>query len=81
MQLRYTERFRRSYVDAPKSIQQAFDRKVALFLRDYRHPSLNTKKYDKHRGLWQARVTKRWRFYFTIEDDTYSLIDLIPHPK
>ncbi len=80
MRLRYTKRFQKSYQAAPKTVQRAFDRKLTLFLRDYRHPSLNAKKYDRKRSIWQVRVTKGWRFYFTIEADTYNLIDLIPHP-
>jgi hypothetical protein len=31
--------------------------------------------------LWQARATRRWRCYFTIEGDTYRLHDIIAHPK
>ena len=31
--------------------------------------------------MWQARVNRGWRFYFTIEGDTYVIHKLIPHPK
>lgn len=35
--------------------------------------------------LWQtlpqARVNKDWRFYFTIVNDTYRILKVIPHPK
>ena len=54
---------------------------LAFLLRDPRHPSLQMKKYDDARGLWQARVTRSWRFYCTIEGDTYVLRTIIPHPK
>ena len=37
--------------------------------QNLRHPSLRAKKYDESRGLWQARVSKDWRFYFLIQDD------------
>jgi plasmid maintenance system killer protein len=30
------------------------------------HPSLHAKKYDEENDVWQARVNKDWRFYFTI---------------
>jgi plasmid maintenance system killer protein len=50
-------------------------------LSDLRHPSLRAKKHDEARGIWQARVNAGWRFYFTIEGDTYYLLDIIPHPK
>jgi len=81
MRIDYTERFRRSYADAPLEIRQALDRRIALLTNNLRHPSLRAKKYDEARGIWQARVNKDWRFYFTIEGDTYYLIEVMPHPK
>jgi len=81
MRLFYTGRFLRSYEQAPPAIQGAFDRRVALLLANLRHPSLRAKKYDEARGIWQARVTRNWRFYFTIEGHTYYLLNIISHPK
>ncbi len=81
MQLFYTERFRKSYDHAPAAIQNAFDRRAVLLLADIRHPSLRAKKYSEAHDIWQARVTRDWRFYFTIKGDTYYLLDIIPHPK
>lgn len=81
MRLYYTERFRRSYENAPPNIQRAFDRRAAFLISDLRHPSLRAKKYDEPRGIWQARVNAGWRFYFKIEGDTYYLLDIIPHLK
>jgi len=54
---------------------------VSLLLQNLRHPSLRAKKYDESQGLWQARVTRDWRFYFIIENDTYHLVGLTAHPK
>jgi hypothetical protein len=31
--------------------------------------------------VWQARVTRGWRFYFKIESDEYVILSIIPHPK
>lgn len=50
-------------------------------MENLRHPSLRAKKYDLVAGIWQARVTRAWRFYFSIEGDAYLLHDIIPHPK
>ena len=66
MRLIYTERFRRSYASAPSHLQRAFDRRVALLVSNLRHPSLRAKKYDEARDIWQARVTRDWRFYFPL---------------
>ncbi len=49
--------------------------------QNLRHPSLRAKKYDEANDRWQARVNRGWRFYFKIEDDTYFITELIPHPK
>lgn len=81
MQFRYTDRFLRSYAEAPTPIRRAFDKQATFLLSNLRHPSLQAKKYDESRNTWQARVTRDWRFYFRIEDDTYTLLDIIPHPK
>ena len=81
MRAKWTDRFERDYHAAPADVQRAFDKQVVFLLRDRRHPSLQAKKYDETRGLWQARVTRSWRFYFTIENDTYTLLTIIPHPK
>jgi len=60
----YSRHFLRSYAAAPSQVQRAFDKQVLLLLQNLRHPSLRAKKYDEGQGIWQARVTKGWRFYF-----------------
>ena len=81
MRIRRTTNFERCYRKAPKDIQATFDKQVSFLLQNLRHPSLRAKKYDETSGIWQARVTRDWRFYFVIEDDTYHLINLTVHPK
>ena len=74
-----TEQFVRSYIASPAEIQKTFGKQLALFLRDWRHPSLQAKKFDATR--FQARVNDDWRFYYWSEGDTYYLLDITPHPK
>ncbi len=81
MRLLYTERFRRSYQDAPAAVRRAFDRCAQFLAENLRHPSLQAKKYDEARDLWQARVNGGWRFYFQIKGIAYILLDIMPHPK
>ena len=73
MKVFFTERFGRSYRDAPARVQRAFDKRLAHLLRDLRHPSLRAKKYDQARDIWQARVDRGWRSYFRINDETFIL--------
>jgi hypothetical protein len=79
MKLGYTERFLRSYMAAPATVRKAFDKQAVLLSANLRHPSLRAKKYDD--DVWQARVNRDWRFYFIIDGQTYTFLDLIPHPK
>lgn len=81
MKLVYTERFQRSFAEAPAEVRAQAQKALALLLRDLRHPSLRAKKYDETRSIWQGRVNRRWRFYFTIEGDLYFLVDIMSHPK
>jgi hypothetical protein len=81
MKLRWTPHFARAYAKASEDIQTAFDKQSLLLIQDLRHPSLRAKKYDEGRDRWQARVTRDWRFYFIIQEDTYVLQDITRHPK
>jgi mRNA-degrading endonuclease RelE of RelBE toxin-antitoxin system len=81
MELFYTERFLKSLADAPQQVQKTFYKQAQFLTQNLRHPSLRAKKYDEANDVWQARVNRDWRFYFIIKDDTFYLIDIIPHPK
>jgi hypothetical protein len=81
MNLRLSQRFLQSYRRAPAPVQRAFDKQSHLLAQNLRHPSLRAKKYDESLGMWQARVNREWRFYFTIEGDSYHLHEIKPHPK
>jgi mRNA-degrading endonuclease RelE of RelBE toxin-antitoxin system len=81
MTARFSQRFLRQYADAPPEVKRALDKQVALLLQNSLHPSLRVKKYGGTANLWQARVNRDWRFYFTIEDGRYRLHEIVPHPK
>lgn len=67
--------------DAPLAIRKAFHKQLSFLERDLLHPSLRAKKYDEARDLWQARINRGWRFFFTIEGDTYRIQNITPHPR
>ena len=81
MKIRYNPLATRAYAGAPPQIQKAFLKQAGILVQNLRHPSLRAKKYDEANDRWQARVNKDWRFYFSIENDTYVILDIIPHPK
>jgi len=81
MKLRFTARADQDYADLPLKVRKAFAKQLCFLLGNLQHPSLHAKKYDEGTDLWQARVTRSWRFYFKIEGDEYVIISVIPHPK
>ena len=67
--------------DAPPNVRRSFEKQLRFLTQNLLHPSLHAKKNDVTHDLWQARVNKSWRFYFSIVDDTYRIEKIIPHPK
>jgi hypothetical protein len=81
MKWSHTRRSERDYRNAPPAIQDAFEKQTRRLVSDPHHPSLRVKKYKGAGEIWQARVNRDWRFYFTIERDVYTIVAIIPHPK
>jgi mRNA interferase RelE/StbE len=81
MRVCYSQHFLRSYEKAPLKVRRAFDKQLKLLSQNLRHPSLRAKKYDDVHRIWQARVSRDWRFYFTIEEGVYHLHEIKAHPK
>lgn len=81
MKVIHSELFKRNFRNFPLQIQQKFEKQIIHLLHDIRYPSLHAKKYDEARGVWQARVDGKIRFYFLIESNTYILLDIKSHPK
>lgn len=81
MRRRLTPTALNQFIAAPPRIQRAFDKQIKFLVEDIRHPSLRAKKFDEAKDRWQARINQDWRFYFTIDGDTYTILDIVPHPK
>ena len=54
----------------PTITQKKFWKQLGFLLSNISHPSLRTKKYNEAEDIWQARVDRRYRFYFKIERGT-----------
>ena len=49
------------------------DKQLELLLSNLQHPSLNIKKMQDPREIWEGRVTESYRFTFQIQGDDYIL--------
>jgi mRNA-degrading endonuclease RelE of RelBE toxin-antitoxin system len=74
-----TPHFVRSFIAMPSAVQKAFGKQLGLLLRDTMHPSLDVKLYAEERDIWQARVTRGYRLYFTVEHDHVTLHEIKAH--
>ncbi len=81
MKLRFTAKADKDYASLPAVIRKAFGKQLRFLLADRAHPSLHAKKYSEALDVWQARVTRDWRFYFKIDREEYVIPSIIPHPK
>ena len=69
------------YLKLTEKLQKAADKQFILLLKNLMHPSLRAKKYDETQDIWQARISKNYRFYFRITGDVYEIITILKHPK
>ena len=79
MKTRFSENFLDKLDSFPLLVQNKFKKQLKFLISDIRYPSLRAKKYDETVGTWQARVDKSARFYFLIEKDVYTLVDIRYH--
>jgi len=79
MKVKFSKNFLDELNSFPVLIEKKFQKQLEFLLSNIRHPSLHAKKYDESLNIWQARVDKAVRFYFTIEGNTYILIEIKYH--
>ena len=65
----------------PPAVQKKAKKQLLLLVQNLNHPSIRAKKYDEANDIWQGRIDKAYRFYFTIEGDTYFVHSFKEHPK
>jgi mRNA-degrading endonuclease RelE of RelBE toxin-antitoxin system len=63
----FSSRFQKEYKALPKDIQEAFEKKLSLFLDNFHHPSLRVKRITGTIDRWEGSVTMNYRFTFQFE--------------
>ena len=79
MKLFFTNSFIRDYHALPDQPQKTADKQLKLFLSNQRHPSLNIKKMQDPRDIWEGRITKGYRFTFQMSGEVCILRRLGTH--
>ena len=77
--LTFSKKFIRKYRRLPQHIQKTTDKQLEILLSNPQHPSLNIKKMNDIRNIWEARITGSYRFTFQIEADGYFIRNVGTH--
>ena len=75
----WTARFERAYRALSGEEQIAVDEHLRLMERDWRHPSLHTKKLHGFRHLWSLRIARGMRLTFEPHRGAILLRNVGPH--
>ncbi|MFN7932028.1 MAG: hypothetical protein U0R19_01800 [Bryobacteraceae bacterium] len=81
MNVQLSQRAIEALAVASPEVQKAFLKQLKFLIRDLRHPRIHAKKFDEAEDVWQGRINQDWRFYFTIEGETFFIESIRPHPK
>jgi hypothetical protein len=79
-----TDRFKSEFQCLPDHMKRRAERALRFLSVNLRYPSLRAKKMGgecdaEGRDIWEARVTRGYRFTFAIDDDTCILYRIGPH--
>ena len=81
MRIRYHESFKDDLPNLSDITKKKLKKQIRYLSSNIQHPSLHAKKFDESQDIWQARVDKNFRFYFSIDGDAYVLLEVKRHPK
>ena len=81
MKILRTDSFRRDYKKLSEKIKSHTQKALQLMVANLSHPSLRIKKIKSRENIWEARVTKGYRFSFGVKGDTYILRRIGKHEE
>lgn len=73
MELKPTYTFRECFKSLPKEIKKKCRKQLKLLLENHRYPSLRTKKIEGEKDIFEARVNKKFRFTYQVDNGYYVL--------
>ena len=68
-----TNNFKKEFKRLSSAVKREAEKSIRLLGENFRYPSLHAKKMEGTENIWEARITKNYRFTFSIENDAYIL--------
>ncbi len=81
MEIRTTSAFEKGYRNLPEEIKRRVNKQFSFLLENPRHPSLRVKKLKSKEDVWEARVTRDYRFTFQMMGDICILRRIGKHDE
>jgi len=81
MKVARTDRFKKAYKKLTGEEKKAADKALSFLVNNLGHPSLQVRKIEGTRGIWEARATKSIRLSFELRDDILILRNIGDHDK
>ena len=81
MKFVFSKRAFTDYENLTGDLRKTVHKQLNFLIKNLRYPSLHAKKFDESKDIWQARITKDWRFYFQIRGNVYYIITIIKDLK
>jgi mRNA-degrading endonuclease RelE of RelBE toxin-antitoxin system len=81
MELIYSPVFLKAYTKLSVELREQVDKQLVLLADNPHHPSLRTHKRRGEGGVWQARITQKYRLFFRMDGGAIHLVTLGAHEK
>jgi mRNA-degrading endonuclease RelE of RelBE toxin-antitoxin system len=75
----WTRSFKKGYKKLPEGIKEQAKKQLRLLAQNPHHPSLNLKKMNDPRDIWEGRITYSYRFTFQMKGNVYLLRNIGSH--
>ncbi len=79
MKISWPKSFSKEYHALPREVRERFDKKIQLFVNNPGHPSLMAKKLSGTESIWEASMSKNYRWTFEWTEDLVKLRHIGTH--
>jgi len=80
VKLQRTQKFKKQYIKLPSTIKKQVDKQLIFLSRNFRHPSLKSRKMSGA-DIFEARVSRGYRMRYAIENDSAIMLTVGPHDE
>lgn len=80
MNIKRTEKFKKQFKKLPSPIQKQVDKQIIFLTKDYRHPSLKSRKMGGS-SIFEARISKGYRMRYLIDNQSIIMLTVGPHDE